>query len=116
MTKVEKSFLLEKKRENMRYFNYTHVFTGVPLTKEEQIQMARNRMSINHASTRLQVNPFDEQASKETVQDLAKTAAISSLSGKIGVDGKEITLNSTPRVNGFSYVKTPSPAPGMNSD
>lgn len=88
---------------------------GVPLTKEEQIQMARNRMSINHASTRLQVNPFDEQASKETVQDLAKTAAISSLSGKIGVDGKEITLNSTPRVNGFSYVKTPSPAPGVDA-
>ncbi|XP_026687653.1 splicing factor ESS-2 homolog [Diaphorina citri] len=84
---------------------------GVELTKDEQIEMARNRMSINHSGTRLHVNPFDEQQSKEALHDLAKTQAISSLSGKIGVDGKEITLNSTPRVNGFSYVKTPSPAP-----
>uniref|UniRef100_A0A8D8ZPT3 Protein DGCR14 homolog n=1 Tax=Cacopsylla melanoneura TaxID=428564 RepID=A0A8D8ZPT3_9HEMI len=88
---------------------------GVALTKDEQIQMARNKMSINHCGTRLHTNPFDEKQNKEAVQGLAKTQAISSLSGKIGVDGKEITLNATPCVNGFTFVKPPSPAPGVDA-
>jgi protein DGCR14 len=37
-----------------------------------------------------------------------------SLEGKIGVDGKELIHVETPKVNGFSCVKTPSPAPGMH--
>ena len=36
------------------------------------------------------------------------------MEGKIGVDGKEVTSIETPKVNGYSFVKTPSPAPGVN--
>lgn len=34
------------------------------------------------------------------------------LDGKIGVDGKEIVLSQTPKIGGWSFVKTPSPHPG----
>ena len=34
------------------------------------------------------------------------------LPGKIGHDGKEIQPDQSPQVNGFSFVGTPSPAPG----
>ena len=32
--------------------------------------------------------------------------------GKVGVDGKELLPSATPKVNGFGFVATPSPAPG----
>jgi hypothetical protein len=85
--------------------------TGVPLTPEEEIELARRRQVIVHSNTCLTTNPFDEQQNKETIHQLAQSQA-QSLEGKIGVDGKELIHAETPKVNGFSFVKTPSPAPG----
>lgn len=34
------------------------------------------------------------------------------LDGKIGVDGKELVTGS-PKINGFSLIRTPSPCPGV---
>nr|XP_006248698.1 splicing factor ESS-2 homolog isoform X2 [Rattus norvegicus] len=34
--------------------------------------------------------------------------------GKVGPDGKELIPQESPRVGGFGFVATPSPAPGMN--
>ena len=33
--------------------------------------------------------------------------------GKIGHDGKELMPEQSPQVNGYGFVATPSPAPGM---
>jgi protein DGCR14 len=83
------------------------------LTPEEEVELASRRRVIVHSNTRLTNNPFDEQRNKETIHQLAQSQA-QSLEGKIGVDGKELIHAETPKINGFSFVKTPSPAPGMH--
>lgn len=96
---------------NKNYIMY--VPDGVALTPEEEVELASRRRVIVHSNTRLTINPFDEQQNKETIHQLAQSQA-QSLEGKIGVDGKELIHVETPKVNGFSFVKTPSPAPGVN--
>ncbi|KDR09235.1 protein DGCR14 [Zootermopsis nevadensis] len=98
------------KYRNKNYIMY--VPDGVPLTPEEEVELARRRQVIVHSNTSLTSNPFDEQQNKETIHQLAQSQA-QSLEGKIGVDGKELIHTETPKVNGFSFVKTPSPAPGV---
>ncbi|KAG7199994.1 hypothetical protein KM043_014418 [Ampulex compressa] len=88
-----------------------YVPDGVELTPDERIDMAKRRQSVMHENTRLRTNPFNEQQNKETINELAKSQSKAN-DGKIGVDGKEVVRNATPRVNGFSFVATPSPRPG----
>ncbi|XP_015592669.1 splicing factor ESS-2 homolog [Cephus cinctus] len=94
---------------NKNYIMY--VPDGVELTPEEQVEMAKRKQEVLHENTRLKINPFNEQQNKETITELAKTQSKVN-DGKIGVDGKEVIRNPTPRVNGFSFVATPSPRPG----
>lgn len=94
------------------YKDSVKLCAGVPLTPEEEVESARRRQVIVHSNTCLTANPFDEQQNKETIHQLAQSQA-QSLEGKIGVDGKELIHAETPKVNGFSFVKTPSPAPGV---
>ncbi|KAI4455282.1 es-2 protein - related [Holotrichia oblita] len=63
-------------------------------------------------SCMFRTNPFNENQSKETICELAKSQA-KVLDGKIGVDGKELIQSDTPKINGFSFVRTPSPNPGV---
>lgn len=84
------------------------------MTPEEEVEMANRRRVIVHSNTHFTRNPFDEQQNRETIHLLAQSQA-QTLEGKIGVDGKELIHAETPNVNGFSFVKTPSPAPGMYS-
>lgn len=95
--------------KNKNYIMY--IPDGVELTAEEKIELAKKKQTIMHENTRLQTNPFNEQQNKETIEELAKSQSRAN-DGKIGVDGKEVVRNVTPRVNGFSFVATPSPRPG----
>ncbi|KZC12538.1 PREDICTED: protein DGCR14 homolog [Dufourea novaeangliae] len=95
--------------KNKNYIMY--VPDGVELTPDERIDLAKKRQIVVHGNTRLRTNPFNEQQNKETINELAKNQSKVN-DGKIGVDGKEIIRNPTPRVNGFSFVATPSPRPG----
>lgn len=89
-----------------------YVPDGVELSSEERIEMARRRQEVIHDNTRLAVNPFNERQNKEEMSELAKSQSKIN-DGKIGVDGKEVVRNPTPRVNGFGFVPmTPSPRPG----
>ncbi|XP_071641927.1 splicing factor ESS-2 homolog [Temnothorax longispinosus] len=93
--------------------NYiTYIPDGVELTAEEKIELAKKKQTIMHENTRLRANPFNERQNKETIDELAKSQSRADEDGKIGVDGKEVVRNATPRVNGFSFVATPSPRPG----
>ncbi|XP_078739295.1 splicing factor ESS-2 homolog [Lampetra fluviatilis] len=67
---------------------------------------------IAHRNTRLHGNPYSRALNRNSLQQAAAYQAQFRL-GKIGVDGREITQES-PQVNGFGYVGTPSPAPGMS--
>lgn len=89
-----------------------YVPDGVDLTSEEKVEIAKRKQEIVHSNTRLRVNPFDENENKERIFDLAQSQS-KILDGKIGVDGK-VVVAGTPKINGFSFVKTPSPAPGVN--
>lgn len=95
--------------KNKNYIMY--IPDGVELTADEKIELAKNKQTVMHENTRLRMNPFNEQQNKETINELAKSQSRAN-DGKIGVDGKEVVRNATPRVNGFSFVATPSPRPG----
>ncbi|CAG5103143.1 Similar to Es2: Splicing factor ESS-2 homolog (Drosophila melanogaster) [Cotesia congregata] len=96
---------------NYRNKNYImYIPDGVELTPEEKIEMAKRKQEIIHSNTRLNTNPFNEKHNKETLNELAKSQ-LKVYDGKIGVDGKEVIRNLTPKVNGFSFVATPSPRP-----
>lgn len=49
-----------------------YVPDGVELTKEEKMEMAKQKQEIDHSNTRLRHNPFDDQKNKNTIHDLAK--------------------------------------------
>lgn len=90
-----------------------YVPDGVDLTNEEKLEMARNRQEIEYSNTRLKINPFDDQNSKEKITEMAKAQA-RVISGRIGVDGNTLNTSiTTPNIRGFSFVKTPSPHPGL---
>ncbi|WAQ94745.1 ESS2-like protein [Mya arenaria] len=67
---------------------------------------------IVHENTRFQDNPWNSVRNKEAMKQAASDKALL-FSGKIGHDGKEVEVGITPRVNGYGFVATPSPAPGV---
>jgi len=111
---VEGSNPRPKQVDSWAYKNKNYIMyipDGVELSAEEKIELAKKKQTIMHENTRLRTNPFNEQQNKETIDELAKSQSRAN-DGKIGVDGKEVVRNVTPRVNGFSFVATPSPRPG----
>ena len=58
------------------------------------------------------MSPFDE--GKKAVAVANKAAAnAQAKTGKIDVEGHEVASEDTPQVNGYSFVATPSPMPGV---
>ncbi|XP_029169246.1 splicing factor ESS-2 homolog [Nylanderia fulva] len=111
---IEGSNSRPKQVDSWAYKNKNYIMyipDGVELTVEEKIELAKKKQTVMHENTRLRINPFNEQQNKETINELAKSQSRAN-DGKIGVDGKEVVRNATPRVNGFSFVATPSPRPG----
>lgn len=111
---VEGSNPRPKQVDSWAYKNKNYIMyipDGVELTAEEKVELAKKKQTIMHENTRLRTNPFNEQQNKETIDELAKSQSRAN-DGKIGVDGKEVVRSATPRVNGFSFVATPSPRPG----
>ncbi|GAB0093659.1 Splicing factor ESS-2 homolog [Sergentomyia squamirostris] len=96
--------------KNKNYIMY--VPDGVELTKEEQIEIAQKKQEVIHGNTRLHENPFNEQQSREAISQVAKSQS-KVLDGKVDMDGNVMTNESTPQIRGFSFVRTPSPQPGV---
>lgn len=90
-------------------------FTGVEFSKDEKLDMIKKKKEINYKATRLAECPFNEQENKEAIQTLAHCQA-RVMDGKIGVDGKELSMTDTPNINGYNFVKTPSPMPGNSKN
>lgn len=87
---------------------------GAAYTPEEQVQLAKKVPKVFYENTRFTAAPFKEEnvASNKSSGSGSSTASIFKRpSTKIGVDGKELETD-TPKVNGFSFVRTPSPTPG----
>ncbi|XP_071790863.1 splicing factor ESS-2 homolog [Asterias amurensis] len=93
-----------------------YVPEGLEETVEEQIFKKPKIQQVVHKNTHLHTNPFSGQTDKTSA--VAKSAAIkaSMKLGKIGHDGKELLTAESPKVNGFGFVGTPSPAPGAYNE
>ncbi|XP_063923443.1 splicing factor ESS-2 homolog [Zophobas morio] len=115
---VEQQAALPEKKLNVDTWSYKnknyimYIPDGVPLTQEQEIELNKKKQEVVHANTRLTINPFNENQSKEAINELAKTQA-KVLDGKIGVDGKELMKSDSPKIRGFGFIKTPSPHPGV---
>ena len=80
-------------------------------TPEERIDKANNAREIVHKNTRFTVAPFNADKNQQSLSGAAAAQA-RVVAGQIGPDGKEILPAQSPRVGGYSFVGTPSPAPG----
>jgi protein DGCR14 len=99
--------------KNMNYLMYTP--DGAPYTPEEQVELAKKVPKVFYGNTRFVNAPFKEEGvpGKSTVGGSTGGSVLKKPTTKIGVDGKEIETD-TPKVNGFSFVRTPSPTPGKS--
>lgn len=87
---------------------------GVEFTKAEELERANKKQEIEYSNTRFVANPFNELQSKETINELAKSQSSLSLNGRVGIDGNSMAASPMgSNVRGFSFVKTPSPQPGV---
>ena len=82
--------------------------SGVDDTPEERIDKANNAREIIHKNTRFTVAPFSVDKNKQSLSGTTSRV----VAGQIGPDGKEILPAQSPRVGGYGFVATPSPAPG----
>lgn len=90
-----------------------YVPDGVELTMEEKLDLVNKKQEVEYNNTRFRGNPFNEQQSKNTITELAKQQSKNN-SFQYGIDGNTLSnFGNTPNVRGFSFVKTPSPHPGI---
>uniref|UniRef100_A0A1A7WP07 DiGeorge syndrome critical region gene 14 n=1 Tax=Iconisemion striatum TaxID=60296 RepID=A0A1A7WP07_9TELE len=67
---------------------------------------------VVHKNTRFVGDPFSKALNKSQIQQAAALNA-QFKQGKVGPDGKELIPHDSPRVNGYGFERTPSPAPGV---
>lgn len=82
---------------------------GVP----DEEQLFKKPRKVVHKNTRFLRDPFSQALSRSQLQQAAALNA-QHKQGKVGPDGKELVPQESPRVAGFGFVATPSPAPGVN--
>ncbi|MEE6521567.1 hypothetical protein FKM82_019834, partial [Ascaphus truei] len=86
-----------------------HLVTGVP----DHDDIFKKPREVLHKNTRFLKDPFSQALSKTQLQQAAALNA-QYKQGKVGPDGKELIPQESPKVGGFGFVATPSPAPGVN--
>ncbi|XP_032731812.1 splicing factor ESS-2 homolog isoform X3 [Lontra canadensis] len=79
---------------------------GVP----DEEQLFKKPRQVVHKNTRFLRDPFSQALSRSQLQQAAALNA-QHKQGKVGPDGKELIPQDSPRVGGFGFVATPSPAP-----
>ncbi|XP_059486234.1 splicing factor ESS-2 homolog [Neocloeon triangulifer] len=100
---------------NYKSQNYImYIPDGVSLTEKEKVEMAAQRHEVVAANTRLTSSPFNDAANRAKIVAAAQIQARAN-EGRIGVDG-QVVASATPQVKGFSFVRTPSPAPGRGGE
>lgn len=79
--------------------------------KDEEAVFKKPR-DVLHKNTRFLGDPFSKALNKSQLQQAAALNA-QFKQGKVGPDGKELTAHDSPKVNGYGFEGTPSPAPGV---
>jgi len=106
-----------KSLENWKFQTYNSVMYvpgGAPLSQNAQIELAKKKKrEVLLENTRFDGNPFKETLSSAAMVE-ASMVQQSKKEGKVGVDGKDLGKES-PKVNGYNFVRDPSPAPGVDA-
>ncbi|XP_076346064.1 ess-2 splicing factor homolog [Tachypleus tridentatus] len=84
---------------------------GAELTAEERLQQEKQQ-EVVYTNTHFKQAPFNERTNQAAIAEAASLQA-KTKEGKVGIDGKELQPLDSPKVNGYSFVVTPSPAPGV---
>ncbi|KAG9335050.1 hypothetical protein JZ751_005725 [Albula glossodonta] len=79
--------------------------------KDEEAVFKKPR-DVVHKNTRFIGDPFSKALNKSQLQQAAALNA-QFKQGRVGPDGKELTAHDSPKVNGYGFEGTPSPAPGV---
>lgn len=90
-----------------------YVPEGSALSAKEKLEKVGKSRVIRHSNSRFVRDPFNLEKSKDTITQAASARA-QNQHGRIGADGKEILPNGTPAVDGYGFVDTPTPAPGVD--
>lgn len=104
---------------NVNTWTYTpknmlmYVPEGMEYSPSEKIEEVKKAREIKHSNTRFSGNPFAVSTHKSNMAQAVAQQA-SKQQGKIGPDGKELVTAEGATVNGYGFVATPSPAPGVN--
>ncbi|XP_050408670.1 splicing factor ESS-2 homolog [Patella vulgata] len=116
---IEKQAILNVDKSSVDTWKYKsdnslmYVPDGVELSEKEIIEDKKFKpREIVHENTRFQFTPYNLHKNKQIMQQAAVSKALVN-QGKIGHDGKELSAGQTPRVNGYGFMATPSPAPGV---
>lgn len=111
-------FKYEDRPSMIETWNYTNKNVlmyypdGVDASAQEKIEgKYTKRQEIQHVNSRFKRDPFPDECCDGKLA-AAAASHLASKQGKIGVDGQLQGASETPRVNGFGFVATPSPAPG----
>ncbi|KAL3857379.1 hypothetical protein ACJMK2_012054 [Sinanodonta woodiana] len=116
---IEEQAALENGPAGVDTWKYTtrnavmYVPDGVDFSSKELMEMSKKKpREIIHENTRFKGRPWNERQSKTLLKQAASEKAHVN-QGRIGHDGKEVILQQSPMVNGYGFVATPSPAPGV---
>ena len=112
-------FKYEDRPSMIETWNYTNKNVlmyypeGVEASAQEKIDgKYTKRQQILHSNSRFNKDPFPDESCDDKLA-AAAAARLAAQQGKIGVDGQVQGTNETPKVKGYGFVATPSPAPGM---
>lgn len=96
---------------------------GVALTDQEELSIGKKERIINHNNTRFNSEMLASMrrnakstAGTPSTESLYNTSAQLNVIAKVGVDGKEVAVSTTPKVKGYGFVDaSPSPMPGRSA-
>lgn len=114
-------FKYEDRPSMIETWNYTNKNAlmyypeGVDASAQEKIEgKYTKRQQIVHANSRFNKDPFPDENCDDKLAAAAATRSAKQ-QGKVGVDGLVQGSNETPKVKGYGFVATPSPAPGVDA-
>lgn len=116
-------FKNEERPSMIETWNYTNKNAlmyypdDVELSVTEKIEgKFTKRQQIQHENSRFKRDPFPNDSCDNKLAAAAEAASrLAAKQGKVGVDGQIQGAGETPRVNGYGFVATPSPAPGVDA-
>ncbi|XP_071619078.1 splicing factor ESS-2 homolog [Heliangelus exortis] len=106
---------LENVKAGLETWEYTarNTLMYYPTGVSAEDEVFKKPREVVHRNTRFVRDPFSQAVSKSQLQQAAALNA-QYKQGKVGPDGKELIPQESPKVNGYGFVATPSPAPGVN--